>query len=165
MNRSSRPFPGEVCVARKLCPSSNFWKCDGFLARPVVRGEAREARRNGRPSDGASPFQDARGHRPAGGESRLFSNSDGAALSDTTLGVTFRRLRTIAGIGRKGGARDQPRMHDLRHSAAVHRVIAWYRCDARPYGPFGYTALSDNDSGATCGSQLPLRSVRRGVPS
>jgi integrase/recombinase XerD len=69
-------------------------------------------------------------HYSAGGESRLFSNSDGAALSDTTLGVTFRRLRTIAGIGRKGGARDQPRMHDLRHSAAVHRVIAWYRCDA-----------------------------------
>jgi integrase len=69
-------------------------------------------------------------HYSAGGESRLFSNSDGAALRDTTLGVTFRRLCTIAGIGRKGGARDQPRMHDLRHSAAVHRVIAWYRSDA-----------------------------------
>src|SRR5450432_3538085 len=69
-------------------------------------------------------------HYSAGGESRLFSNSDGTALRDTTLGVTFRRLCTIAGIGRKGGARDQPRMHDLRHSAAVHRVIAWYRRDA-----------------------------------
>jgi mRNA interferase HigB len=26
MNKPSRPFPGEVCVARKLRPSSNFWK-------------------------------------------------------------------------------------------------------------------------------------------
>lgn len=69
-------------------------------------------------------------HYSADGESSLFSSSDGTALSDTTLEVTFRRLRTIAGIGRKGGARDQPRIHDLRHSAAVHRVIAWYRCDA-----------------------------------
>lgn len=69
-------------------------------------------------------------HYSAGGESRLFSNRDGTALSDTTLGVTFRRLCTIAGIRRNGGARNQPRMHDFRHSAAVHRVTAWYRCDA-----------------------------------
>ncbi len=69
-------------------------------------------------------------HYSAGGESRLFSSGDGTALSDTTLGVSFRRLCTIAGIRRNGGARNQPRMHDLRHSAAVHRVTAWYRCDA-----------------------------------
>jgi integrase/recombinase XerD len=69
-------------------------------------------------------------HYSAGGESRLFSSRDGTALSDTTVGVTFRRLCTIAGIRRNGGARNQPRIHDLRHSAAVHRVTAWYRCDA-----------------------------------
>jgi integrase len=69
-------------------------------------------------------------HYSAGGESRLFSSCNGTALSDTTLGVTFRRLCTIAGIRRNGGARNQPRMHDLRHSAAVHRVTAWYRRDA-----------------------------------
>lgn len=66
----------------------------------------------------------------AGPESRLFSGRDGTPLCGTTLGVAFRRLCEIADIRRDGGARNQPRMHDLRHSAAVHRVTAWYRCDA-----------------------------------
>lgn len=69
-------------------------------------------------------------HYSAGRESRLFSSRDGTALRSTTLGVAFRRLCAIAGIQRSGGAHNQPRMHDLRHSAAVHRVTAWYRCDA-----------------------------------
>jgi integrase/recombinase XerD len=64
------------------------------------------------------------------GDSPLFSKRDGTPLSNTTIGTTFRRLCAIAGIRRDGGARNQPRMHDLRHSAAVHRVTAWYRCDA-----------------------------------
>jgi integrase len=29
-------------------------------------------------------------------------------------------------VRREGGARRQPRLHDLRHTAAVHRLIAWY---------------------------------------
>jgi integrase/recombinase XerD len=59
--------------------------------------------------------------------SSLFSKRDGTDLTDSALGAAFRRLRTIAGVQRDGGARNQPRMHDLRHSAAVHRVTAWYR--------------------------------------
>jgi integrase/recombinase XerD len=71
------------------------------------------------------------GNRCSGsGESRLFSNRNGTALNSTALAVTFRRLRAIAGIYRDGGPRNQPRMHNLRHSAAVHRVTAWYRSDA-----------------------------------
>jgi integrase len=69
-------------------------------------------------------------HYSAGGETRVFSSRDGTALSETTLGVAFRRLCTIADIGRNGGACNQPRMHDLRHSAAVHRVTSWYHSDA-----------------------------------
>ena len=46
------------------------------------------------------------------------------------IGAAFRRLRSIAGIKREGGARNQPRLHDLRHSAAVHRVTSWYRSGA-----------------------------------
>jgi site-specific recombinase XerD len=59
--------------------------------------------------------------------SPLFSKRDGRDLTDSALGAAFCRLRTIAGVQRDGGARNQPRMHDLRHSAAVHRVTAWYR--------------------------------------
>ncbi|MBU1951128.1 MAG: tyrosine-type recombinase/integrase [Candidatus Eisenbacteria bacterium] len=39
----------------------------------------------------------------------------------------FRRIRTVAGVGRRDGARYQPRLHDLRHTFAVHRLISWYR--------------------------------------
>jgi integrase len=48
-------------------------------------------------------------------------------LSKSAAESAFRRLRTCAGIQREGGSRRQPRLHDLRHSAAVHRVVAWYR--------------------------------------
>ena len=37
------------------------------------------------------------------------------------------RLRRIAGIARHDESSYQPRLHDLRHSFAVHRVTAWYR--------------------------------------
>jgi len=39
----------------------------------------------------------------------------------------FRRLRKHTGIHRKDGGRYQPRVHDIRHTSAVHRLIAWYR--------------------------------------
>jgi integrase len=63
-------------------------------------------------------------HYSVDGESTLFSKRDGTPVSDSTISRAFRRLCMIAGIRRDGGARNQPRMHDLRHSAAVHRVTA-----------------------------------------
>jgi len=32
-----------------------------------------------------------------------------------------------AGVWRCDGSRYQPRLHDLRHAAAVHRLVSWYR--------------------------------------
>lgn len=66
------------------------------------------------------------GHSRRSGD-LLFRKKDGRPLTDSTIGAAFRRLRTTAGIKRNGGARNQPRLHDLRHSAAVHRVVSWYR--------------------------------------
>ena len=60
----------------------------------------------------------------------MFCKKDGTPLTDSAAGAAFRRLRTAAGIKRDGGARNQPRLHDLRHSAAVHRVTSWYRSGA-----------------------------------
>jgi integrase/recombinase XerD len=60
----------------------------------------------------------------------LFSGRDRARLTDHALRKSFQRLRTIAGVQRTDGARYQPRLHDLRHSFAVHRVIAWYHAGA-----------------------------------
>jgi integrase/recombinase XerD len=39
----------------------------------------------------------------------------------------FKQVRRAAGIGCAAGECLPPRIHDLRHTAAVHRVITWYR--------------------------------------
>jgi integrase len=76
------------------------------------------------------PFVTKRRNGPVDDGSHLFVKRNGAAMSDSAVGSAFKRLRKIAGLGREGDARNQPRLHDLRHSAAVHRVIAWYRSGA-----------------------------------
>jgi site-specific recombinase XerD len=38
----------------------------------------------------------------------------------------FRRLCEQAAVFRNDGTRYQPRLHDLRHTWAVHRLVAWY---------------------------------------
>ena len=47
--------------------------------------------------------------------------------TESKLEKVFARLRQHAGIQSPPGARWQPRLHDLRHSFALHRLIAWYR--------------------------------------
>jgi len=57
----------------------------------------------------------------------FFRLRNGASLNKPVVERTFRRLRAAAGVQREGGPRRQPRLHDLRHTAAVHRVQRWYR--------------------------------------
>jgi site-specific recombinase XerD len=57
----------------------------------------------------------------------LFCFHDGSPLSKSAARNAFRRLRSHVGVLREGGPSRQPRLHDLRHTAAVHRLIAWYR--------------------------------------
>jgi integrase/recombinase XerD len=57
----------------------------------------------------------------------FFSTRAGARVSLDTLKGSFRRLCKHAGIGRHDGGRYQPRLHDLRHTFAVHRLTSWYR--------------------------------------
>lgn len=61
---------------------------------------------------------------------QFFLNKRGEAITEQLAQKTFQRLRAAAGIVRADGACDQPRMHDLRHTFAVHRVTAWIRHDA-----------------------------------
>lgn len=51
----------------------------------------------------------------------------GAVVNHNTLQGAFQRLREQAGIQRHDGARYQPRLHDLRHTFAIHRLISWYQ--------------------------------------
>ena len=57
----------------------------------------------------------------------FFITRTGTAVTRGLAERAFVRLRDIAGVVREDGARYQPRLHDLRHSMAVHRLVAWYR--------------------------------------
>ncbi len=91
---------------------------------------------------------------------REHSNEPGAPFFVTRTGTAvtrgqaeraFARLRDIAGIVREDGARYQPRLHDLRHAMAVHRLVAWYRegADVQRLLPHLATYLGHVDVAAT----------------
>jgi site-specific recombinase XerD len=65
---------------------------------------------------------------PAAGEGApFFTTCQGARVKRGTLEDVFQRVREHAGIRRADGSRYQPRLHDLRHTFAVHRLTSWYR--------------------------------------
>ena len=64
---------------------------------------------------------------PAGARSAFFASHTGSGILLSRLESVFVRLREHAGVQSPPGARWQPRLHDLRHAFAVHRLIAWYR--------------------------------------
>jgi integrase/recombinase XerD len=57
----------------------------------------------------------------------FFCTNTGCPVSRSTMERVFAKLRLAAGVKRTDGGRFQPRLHDLRHAAAVHRLVAWYR--------------------------------------
>jgi site-specific recombinase XerD len=81
----------------------------------------------------------------------FFCFRDGRRFSRSGAQGAFRRLRARAGISREGGPYRQPRLHDLRHSAAVHRLIVWYRkgADLQDLLPKLSTYLGHVDLSAT----------------
>ena len=84
------------------------------------------------------------GERPA--SAIFFPAPHGGSYSLQAPYTTFRRLLRAAGIPHGGRGRG-PRVHDLRHTFAVHRLEAWYR------------------GGADLGAKLPLLSAYMGHAS
>ena len=63
--------------------------------------------------------------RPRSSDSPLLLNQRSRRLCYVTVNHTFQQLLTHCSIHRdQHGA---PRIHDLRHTFAVHRLLAWYR--------------------------------------
>jgi len=60
-------------------------------------------------------------------EAYLFMDQHGEPIKGNSLRGIFQRIRTNAGIKRTDGAYFQPRLHDLRHTFAVNRLLSWYR--------------------------------------
>ena len=57
----------------------------------------------------------------------LFLTRAATPLLRHTAENIFSRLRVRAGVLRHDSGRFQPRLHDLRHTAVVHRLVSWYR--------------------------------------
>lgn len=64
---------------------------------------------------------------PAGEDSALFTTRTGRGWPYQHVITLFQHLRRAARIDCPVGELRPPRLHDLRHTAAVHRVIASYR--------------------------------------
>jgi site-specific recombinase XerD len=59
-------------------------------------------------------------------ERPFFTSRTGLRLKQSTFTSHFRRLCDNASI-RRDDASFQPRLHDLRHTFAVHRLTSWYQ--------------------------------------
>jgi integrase/recombinase XerD len=70
-----------------------------------------------------------RADTPPSGEAdgHFFVSRRGTAIHRWTMQDAFERLRGHAGVRRTDGGRFQPRLHDLRHTFAIHRLTDWYR--------------------------------------
>jgi integrase/recombinase XerD len=60
-------------------------------------------------------------------ETPLFQSKARLRIKPAIAQRTFKRLRKMCGLKRPDTFSFQPRIHDLRHTFAVHRVTEWYR--------------------------------------
>jgi site-specific recombinase XerD len=88
-----------------------------------------------------------RGGLAQGETSFLLANRNGTRLASSTVQEAFDALRRIAGVHGTAGGRQVPRLHDLRHSFAVHSLTAWYRqgADVQRLLPVLSTYLGHSD--------------------
>jgi site-specific recombinase XerD len=88
---------------------------------------------------------------PQGENSAFFVTRSGNALTYDQARKVFPILRNLAGIHREKEARYQPRVHDIRHTMAVHRLLSWYRegADVQRLLPKLSTYLGHLDIAAT----------------
>jgi site-specific recombinase XerD len=78
-----------------------------------------------------TPYATTRRRNHATPDSPFFVSRRGDAVTRSNAENAFCRLRVRAGVMRDdGNPRHQPRLHDLRATFAVHRLISWYRSGA-----------------------------------
>jgi integrase/recombinase XerD len=67
---------------------------------------------------------------PYGDDSTFFATRTGNHLRYETAIALFQRVRSAAGVQREATASYRPRLHDIRHTSCVHRLVSWYRTGA-----------------------------------
>jgi integrase/recombinase XerD len=98
----------------------------------------------------------------------FFLRRRGTAISRYAAERYFRMVRSRAGIRRGDGAYFQPRLHDFRHTFAVHRLVAWYQegADVQPLLPklstyLGHVGLAETQHYLTMTPDLLRKAGRR----
>jgi integrase/recombinase XerD len=67
---------------------------------------------------------------PNGEASMFFASRTGNHLRYEAVVTLFQRVRRAAALRREVTASYPPRLHDIRHTSCVHRVVSWYRTGA-----------------------------------
>ena len=57
----------------------------------------------------------------------FFMTRTGEPVKLSAAERAFCHIRKAADVYRSDGARYQPRLHDLRHTFSIHRLVTWYR--------------------------------------
>lgn len=68
-----------------------------------------------------------RWHRPVRGDSAFFATGRTPSLNHSYVQHLFNQVRKQAGLDQPDTGGFRPRLHDLRHTSAVHRLLTWYR--------------------------------------
>lgn len=86
---------------------------------------------------------------PAAGDAPFFVTQYGRHYSKTSIGTVWQKLLRATQMG--GGRGKGPRIHDLRHSFATLRLLAWYRegVDVEARLPVLSTFLGHSSVGST----------------
>lgn len=72
-------------------------------------------------------YIDHRWRRRNGRDDLFFVGRNSKEIPIHMFERAFIQIRNHAGLRREGDRRCQPRLHDLRHTSAVHRLVRWYR--------------------------------------
>ena len=67
---------------------------------------------------------------PNGDASTFFASRTGNHLRYEAVVTLFQRVRRAAALQREATASYPPRLHDIRHTSCVHRLVSWYRTGA-----------------------------------
>ena len=105
-------LPGSVLSIRNTKFDKTRMVPIGSQLNQVITQYAMSREQAGHPQSSSAPF---------------FVLRRGGRVSVQLVERAFRCVREHAGVSRNDGARYQPRLHDLRHSFAVHRLTSWYQ--------------------------------------
>jgi len=106
-------------------------RCDVDLTHAVLTiraskfNKSRELPLHPSTVDALAAFVDIRDRQvPRPGSPTFFVSRVGTAMICSDFGATFRRLLASTGVGAESPVR--PRVHDIRHSFAVHTLLRWH---------------------------------------